>query len=185
MGMTTGDDDKKGNYAGEDKKIKVLLEKFRISAEIQNSYNSLFWSRTTVFFAINTALFAGYGLVATKILELNLLAPHAIPITLMLVIFGAVGALLSYYWLHIHNRATFLQDYYRDRAGVIEEKITSEPELSDLPEIFGETYSKATTKEKVPSSLRESLKWIHVVFICVWILLSLMGAVILLVVPRS
>jgi len=192
----------------EDKKIKTLLEKFKITAQIQDNYNTLFWTRTTVFIAINTALFAGYALAATTILDLNPLPPQAIPITLMLVLFGIVGALLSALWLQIHRRATFLQDYYRFRASVIEKAIGIEPE------IFGKSYRIASTKNtwndvygnewqekkeewenlfkelvgksweaekgKDPGSLRENLERIYIVFIGIWILLSSLGMVILL-----
>jgi hypothetical protein len=48
----------------EDQKIQILLEKFKLAAQIQENYNSLFWYRTTIFFAINTALFGGYALMA-------------------------------------------------------------------------------------------------------------------------
>ncbi len=41
-----------------DKKYDILLEKFKIAAQIQDNYNSLFWYRTSVFFAIIGALFA-------------------------------------------------------------------------------------------------------------------------------
>jgi len=192
----------------EDKKIKVLLEKFRISAEIQDRYNTLFWTRTTVFFAINTALFAGYGLAATRILDLNPLPHQAILVSSMLLIFGIVGALLSLLWLQIHNRARFLQEYYRFRASVIEK------EIGIGPEIFGKSYSIATTdnkwevvygnewqekkqqweasfkehvgkewaneKERDPGSLRKNLERIYKIFIVVWSLLSSLGVVTLL-----
>jgi hypothetical protein len=46
----------------------VLLEKFKLAATFQDNYNNLFWVRTGTFFAITAALFAGYGLIATKIL---------------------------------------------------------------------------------------------------------------------
>ncbi len=201
------------NDEKQDNKIKILLEKFRISAEIQDNYNTLFWTRTTVFFAINTALFAGYALAATRIIDLNPIPPQGILVTFMLVIFGIVGALLSAFWLQIHKRATFLQDYYRFRASVIEKAIGVEPD------IFGKSYRIASTKDtwddvygseseekkkewntltkeliskkwnldeaKVPGSLRENLERIYKVFIAVWILLSSIGLVILLVIPKS
>ena len=136
-----GDDSK-----GEEKKI--LLEKFKLAATIQDNYNSLFWYRTTVFFGINTALFAGYGLVATKILELNPVTVQAALTTIMLVLFGVFGAYLSKVWLQIHKRATFLQNYYRFRAGVIEQELKTEPELfAKSYRIAAITKSTATKEE--------------------------------------
>jgi hypothetical protein len=196
------------NDQNEDRKIDILLEKFKISAQIQDNYNTLFWTRTTVFFAINTALFAGYALAATRILDLNSLPPQAIPVTLMLVIFGVVGALLSALWLRIHRRATFLQDYYRFRASVIEDAIGMEPEIfgksyriastedtwdkvygsewqdkkKEWEELFRKLVGKAWKDQKAtdPGSLRKNLDSIYIVFIGVWILLSALGVVILL-----
>jgi len=127
--------------------IKILLEKFRIAAEIQDRYNNLFWTRTTVFFGAISALFAAYGLIATEILKQLILKAgsplplEVIPLILMLIIFGGVGAYLSWLWKEIHKRATFLQNYYRFRAGVIEKSIGIKPE------IFGYIYEIAVERE--------------------------------------
>jgi hypothetical protein len=129
-------------------KKEILLEKFKIAAEIQDRYNNLFWYRTTVFFGINTALFAGYGLVATKILELEPVTIQADLITGILMLFGVFGAYLSKVWLQIHKRATFLQNYYRFRAGVIEQKLNTEPEIfAKSYRIAALTKSMATKEE--------------------------------------
>ena len=141
-----GDDSK-----GEEKKI--LLEKFKLAATIQDNYNSLFWYRTTVFFGINTALFAGYGLVATKILELNPVTVQAALTTIMLVLFGVFGAYLSKVWLQIHKRATFLQNYYRFRAGVIEQELKTEPEL------FAKSYRIAAITKSTATKEELDLIW--------------------------
>ena len=198
-------------------KKKLLMEKFKIAVNIQDNYNNLFWTRTTVFFAINTALFAGYGLVVTEILKL-LVKPDTLPqeariITAILVIFGIVGALLSWRWQKIHERATFLQEYYRFRASVIEESIGIEPE------IFGKSYAIASTKktwdeiygnegqkikeqweklflkltgkkwkdekDKDPGSLRHNLNLIYGIFVVVWIALSVIGVLIMLIILTS
>jgi hypothetical protein len=146
------DDEKGGQKNQEDSKKKVLLEKFKIAAEIQDNYNNLFWTRTTVFFAINTALFAGYGLMATEILKILLnsrIPVEALIITLMLVIFGIVGVYLSWLWQQIHRRATFLQNYYRFRASVIEKSIGIEPA------IFGQSYEIATAEKALEKSDKE------------------------------
>jgi hypothetical protein len=110
---------------------EVLMEKFKIAAHIQDNYNTLFWHRTNVFFVINSALFAAYGLTATKILEVGKLGTGTpeefafvlIPISLALVFIGVFGALLSKLWLNIHRRASFLQNHWRERAKILEDEI--------------------------------------------------------------
>jgi hypothetical protein len=88
----------------EDKEI--LMEKFKIVAQISDNYNNLFWQRTNVFFVIISALFAAYGLTATKVLEVGRpgtgtpeeFAFVLVPVALVLVFIGVFGALLSKLW---------------------------------------------------------------------------------------
>jgi hypothetical protein len=98
------------------RKDEIRLEKFRIAAQIQDKYNDLFWYRISVFFGIISALFAGYGLIATQVLKHDSPLLEVVPLILVLVTFGVAGALLSRFWLQMHQRATYLQDYYRFRA---------------------------------------------------------------------
>lgn len=184
---------------------KVLLEKFRIGADIQKKHNSLFWYRISIFFVITGALFAGNGVASTEIIKHNSLPPEVTSIILMLVIFGVAGSVLSWFWLQMHKRATFLHNYYRFRASEIEKciKVNSE--------IFGESYRIASKDEalkqewekiygpewkkifkelvgeewkdggrnRVPGSHEKKLDWVYKVFIIVWILLSLGGVAML------
>jgi hypothetical protein len=135
---------------------EILLEKFKIAATIQDKYNDLFWQRTTVFFAIISALFAGYGLISTEVLKQFLkggsLLMQVIPFIIILMIFGGVGAYLSWLWLQIHKRATFLQNYYRFRAGVLEERIGNQPQL------FAKSYEIATKEEASKKASKKSEK---------------------------
>jgi hypothetical protein len=65
----------------------------------------------------------------------------------MLVLLGGVGAYLSWLWLQIHQRATFLQNYSRFRASVFEKAIGEEAEL------FAKSYKIASAKKgsaKIP-----------------------------------
>lgn len=107
----------------------ILLEKFKIAAKIQDNYNNLFWYRTSVFFAIISALFAGYGLVSSEIIKQASIHSEVTPLISTLVIFGVAGAVLSWLWLQMHKRATFLQEYYRFRASEIEISLGVEPEI--------------------------------------------------------
>lgn len=144
-----------------DKKIQVLLEKFKIAATIQDNYNNLFWYRTSVFFAIISVLFAGYGLTATEILKHDSLPPEVTPLILMLMIFGVIGALLSWFWLQIHKRATFLQEYYRFRASVIEKSIEKSIGIElEIPEIFGSSYRIAS--EDKASEMESKEVWMKI-----------------------
>lgn len=130
-------------YMGEqdklDRRDNILLEKFNIAAQIQDNYNNLFWYRTSVFFAIIAALFAGYALVSTEIFKHDSITPELKPLILMLVFFGITAAISS--GLQMHKRATFLQEYYRFRASDIETSLGVEPE------IFGGCYAVATKSE--------------------------------------
>jgi len=193
------------DMAKEDKlgrKDEILLEKYKLAAQIQDNYNNLFWYRTSVFFGIIAALFAGYGLVSTEIIKHDSFPFEVTPLIGVLVAFGVVGALLSWYWLQMHQRATLLQDYYRFCTSKIEECLEVEPDIfgknymmatepkpkkgtmkeSDettkiaLGEVFVEEWKK--TKGKVPGSLRKKLDRIYLVFIIVWSFLSLLGVLV-------
>jgi hypothetical protein len=201
----------------------ILLEKFKLAAEIQDRYNNLFWQRTGVFFAIVSALFVGYGLIGSEILKQFItndgsLPQGAIPFTLILIIFGGVGAYVSWLWRQIHRRATFLQNYYRFRASVLEKEIGDEPEIFAKGYMIASTerYSKKEGPEKSwrdvygnewenkknewdtqfrglankkgwdeakgrdPGSLRERLDQVYLIFMGVWIAMSVLGCVMLL-----
>lgn len=181
---------------------EIRLEKYKLAAQIQDNYNNLFWYRTSVFFAIIAALFAGYGLVSTEVLKHGSIPLEVTPLIGVLVAFGVAGALLSWYWLQMHKRAVFLQEYYRRRAGAFEERLEVKPDMfgetyrmaaeskpkrgkmeeldektkNVLKEVFGEEWKK--TKMRDAGSLRERLNEIYKVFIIVWSFLSLLGVLV-------
>ncbi len=119
---------------------KMHLNAFEKAHEIRKFEIELYWKRTTYFWTLIAALFAGYFLISTKTND----DLHGKDLFLMII--SCTGVVFSYAWLLANKGSKFWQENWEYHLDILEDKITG-------PLYKKVLYKKNATQRKKISNL--------------------------------
>lgn len=137
----------------------LLLEDYKIAAELYARDADRYWVRYDVFLGLNSAMLAAFALLADRLVQFRLIG----------VAFGILGVASCLVWLFIAMAGTANFVYWPKRAADIIKEL---PELQTLSEVYIDKYFANRRFFSRASVTRVSYP-IPVLFTGIWLVLGI------------